>query len=90
MVAVALGFSSVAAENKQSPSLNAATQATPAGGKGAAAMQQAASANKYLFAFFYEKDDAAKENPARSANPNPATFEHWMRPVTVHAHELLT
>ena len=34
--------------------------------------------------------DAAKENPARSANPNPATFEHWMRPVTVHAHELLT
>ena len=59
MVAVALGFSSVAAENKQSPSLNAATQATPAGGKGAAAMQQAASANKYRFAFFYEKDDDA-------------------------------
>jgi hypothetical protein len=57
MIAAALGFSSVAAENNQSPPTGPVPQAAPAGGKGSAAMQEAARANKYLFAFFYEKDD---------------------------------
>jgi hypothetical protein len=57
MIAAALGFSGVAAENNQSPPSSPSPQAAPAGGKGAAAMRQAASAKEYLFVFFYEKDD---------------------------------
>ncbi len=57
MIAAALGFSGVAAENKQGPPSSSAPKAAPAGGKGAGAMRQAASAKEYLFAFFYEKDD---------------------------------
>jgi hypothetical protein len=48
MVAAALGFSGVAAENNQSPPSSPAAQAAPVGGKAAAAMKQAASANQYL------------------------------------------
>ena len=75
MVAAALGFSCVAAENNQGSATGAAAQAAPAGGKGAAAMQQAASANKYLFAFFYEKDDDA----TRAARK---TFDDGLKKLT--------
>ncbi len=57
MIAVALGFSSVAAESTASAGAN---------GKVAAAMKQVAQANQYLFVFFYEKDDEATKG-ARKA-----------------------
>ena len=75
MIAAALGFSGVAAENNQSPPSSAGAQATPARGKGTAAMQQAVSANKYLFAFFYEKDDDA----TRAARK---TFDEAVKKIT--------
>lgn len=50
MIAAALGWSGVAAENSQSP---------PSSGQVASAMSRAAEANQYLFVFFYEKDDDA-------------------------------
>ena len=52
LISAALGFASLAAENNQNALSTSA-------GKGLAAMQQAAGANKYLFAFVYEKDDEA-------------------------------
>ncbi len=57
MVAVALGFSSVAAESTPSAGAN---------GKVAAAMSQAAQANQYLFVLFYEKDDDATKGARKS------------------------
>jgi hypothetical protein len=75
IIAAALGICSVAAENNQAPALSPAPQVGPGGGKGAAAMQQAASANKYLFAFFYEKDDDA----TRAARK---TFDEALKKIT--------
>lgn len=49
--------------------------AAPSSGASAAAMQQAASANKYLFAFFYEKDDDA----TRAARK---TFDEAVKKIT--------
>jgi len=48
LITAALAFSGAAADIAQTPASL---------GKGTAAMQQAAGANNYLFAFFYEKDD---------------------------------
>ncbi|MCX6927708.1 MAG: hypothetical protein NT154_31530 [Verrucomicrobia bacterium] len=81
MVAVSLGFSGVAAENNQSPSSSAGAQAAPTGGKCSAAMRQAASANKYLFAFFYEKDDDA----TRAARK---TFDEGLKKLTPAAESV--
>lgn len=75
MIAVALGFSSVAAENNQSPPSSPAATVAPAGGKVAAAMSRAAEDNAYLFAFFYDKDDAA----TRAARK---TFEEAVQKLT--------
>ncbi len=61
LITGALGFSGLAAESSQSPSSSSA-------GKGSAAMQQAAGANKYLFAFFYEKDDEATRSARKTFN----------------------
>lgn len=66
IIAVALGFSGVAAENSQSPS---------AIGKVASAMSSAAKDNQYLFVFFYEKDDAA----TRAARK---TFDEAVKKIT--------
>ncbi len=73
MITVALGFASLAAENNQSPPSTPAPQVP--GGKGLAAMQQAAGANKYLFAFFYEKDD----DDTRAARK---TFDEGLKEIT--------
>ena len=68
LISAALGFASLAADNNQnSPSTSA--------GKGLAAMQQAAGANKYLFAFVYEKDDDA----TRAARK---TFDEGLKKIT--------
>jgi len=66
LITAALGFGGVAAEIAQ-------TQAGE--GKGAAAVQQAAAGNKYLFAFFYEKDDEA----TRAARK---TFDEGLKKLT--------
>jgi hypothetical protein len=75
MIAVALGFSSVAAENNQSPPSSPDPQVAPAGGKGTAAMSRAAEDNAYLFAFFYEKDD----DVTRAARK---TFDEAVKKIT--------
>jgi hypothetical protein len=81
MIAAAFGLYAFAAENNQSPASGAGAQATPAGGRGAAVMQQAASANKYLFAFFYEKDDDA----TRAARK---TFDSAVKKITAAAESI--
>jgi len=75
MIAAALGFSGVAAENNQSPPSSPAPQVAPAGGKVASAMSRAAEANEYLFVFFYEKDDDA----TRAARK---TFDEAVKKIT--------
>ena len=75
IIAVAFGFSGVAAENNQSPPSSPAPQVMPAGGKVASAMSRAAEANQYLFVFFYEKDDDA----TRAARK---TFDEAMKKIT--------
>jgi hypothetical protein len=75
MIAVALGFSGVAAENNPSPPSSPAPQVAPAGGKVASAMSRAAEANQYLFVFFYEKDDDA----TRAARK---TFDEAVKKIT--------
>ena len=75
IIAVALGFSGVAAENNQSPPSSPAPQVAPAGGKVTAAMRRAAEANQYLFVFFYEKDDDA----TRAARK---TFDEAVKKIT--------
>jgi hypothetical protein len=75
IIAAALGFSGVAAENNQSPPSSSAPQVAPAGGKGTEAMRRAAEANQYLFVFFYEKDDDA----TRAARK---TFDEAVKKIT--------
>jgi len=62
-----------------------ATAGTPStalsSGASAAAMQQAASANKYLFAFFYEKDD----DGTRAARK---TFDEAVKKITPAPHSV--
>lgn len=81
MIAAALGFSGVAAENNQSPPSSPASQVAPGGGQGAAAVRRAAEANQYLFAFFYEKDDDA----TRAARK---TFDEAVKKITPAAQSL--
>ena len=66
IIAAALGFSGVAAENNQSP---------PASGKVASAMSSAAKDNQYLFVFFYEKDDDATRAVRK-------TFDEALKKIT--------
>jgi hypothetical protein len=66
MIAVALGFSSVAAESAPSAGAN---------GKVAAAMSEAAQANQYLFVFFYENDDDATKAARK-------TFDEAVKKIT--------
>lgn len=75
ILATALGLYGSPAQTTQT------TPATPAGGKGAGAMQQAASANRYLFAFFYEKEDEA----TRAARK---TFDEGVKKVTPAAESV--
>lgn len=75
LIAVTLGFSGVAADNKQSPPPSSASRAAPPGGKGLAAMNRAAEAHQYLFVFFYEKDDDATRTARK-------TFEAALRKIT--------
>lgn len=79
LITAVLGFSGVAAESNQNPPSSPAPQV--AGGKGLAAMQQAAGANKYLFAFFYEKDDDA----TRAARK---TFDEGLKKLTLAAESV--
>ena len=72
MIAVALGFSSVAAESTASAGAN---------GKVAAAMSQAAQANQYLFVFFYEKEDDATKGARK-------TFDETVKKMTPAAASL--
>jgi len=81
MIAAAFGLCAFAAENNQSLPASGGAQAAPAGGKGAAVMQQAASANKYLFAFFYEKDDAATRATRK-------TFDNAVKKITPAAESV--
>ena len=66
LIAAALGFSGVAADNIQSPS---------ASGKVASAMSSAAKDNQYLFVFFYEKDDDATRAVRK-------TFDEALKKIT--------
>ena len=82
MVAVALGFSGVAAENNQTPPARPVpTLVAVSSGKGAAAMSHAAEANAYLFAFFYEKEDDA----TRAARK---TFDEAVKKITPAAQSV--
>ena len=82
MIAAALGFSGVAAENNQTPPARPVpTLVAVSSGKGAAAMSHAVEANAYLFAFFYEKDDDA----TRAARK---TFDEAVKKITPAAQSV--
>jgi hypothetical protein len=81
IIAVALAFSSVAAESTPTPSASPAPQVAPTGGKVAAAMSRAAEGNQYLFVFFYEKDDDA----TRAARK---TFDETVKKVAPSAQSV--
>jgi arsenite methyltransferase len=59
IIAAALGFTGVAAENSQTPPSKSAPAAATAADTGASALRGAAAAKQYLFAFIYEQNDEA-------------------------------
>lgn len=73
LITAVIGFTAVAAESNQTPPSSSSPPVQV--GKCLAAMQKAAGANKYLFAFFYEKDDDA----TRAARK---TFDEGLKKLT--------